>query len=174
MQLSLYTDGSSHARGGKPGGWAWVLVNAVGPLKAGSGGLADTTNNVMELTGIREGLRYVLSCVSQLPGEHHLEALKTLDVVSDSQYALGVCSGHFHASRNTDVVSSIQDVAALLKEKGVEIRWTWVRGHDGNTWNERVDRLARAAKLRVMGINRRIEPQTCSSSPRKASEEVKP
>ena len=32
MQLSLYADGSSHARGGLPGGWAWVLVNALGPI----------------------------------------------------------------------------------------------------------------------------------------------
>lgn len=152
MQLSLYTDGASHAKGGLPGGWAWVLVNESGPLKCGSGGLEETTNNVMELSAIRMGLYYVMSCVTQAPGDHHLEDLKTLDVVSDSQYALGVSSGKFQASKNIDVVKAIRDTAKELGRRGIVINWQWVRGHDGNTWNERVDGLATQAKRRVIEL----------------------
>lgn len=164
MQLSLYTDGASHARGGLPGGWAWVLVNGDGPLKCGSGGLEETTNNVMELTAIRQGLMYILGGITRAPGEHHLEDLKVLDVVSDSQYALGVSSGRFQASKNMDVVKGIRDVARELGRRGIQVNWQWVRGHDGNTWNERVDGLATQAKQRIIEVVSRRRATSPSST----------
>lgn len=150
MQLSLYSDGSSHAKGGLPGGWAWVLVNAAGPVKAASGGHPATSNNRMELHGIKSGLYWVQYAMPSL-----FPDLTVLDVVSDSQYALGVSSGRMQPSKNKDIVDDIWATAQLLKQRGVEIRWTWVRGHDGNTWNERVDRMAVAAKERVIEVSRR-------------------
>lgn len=163
MQLSLYTDGASHARGNLPGGWAWVLVNQVGPLKCGSGGLEATTNNVMEVTAILEGLRFVLRYNTQ-PFSH----LTHLDVVSDSQYALGVSSGRFQASKNVELVNDVRAAAAALRRRDCAINWHWVRGHNGNAWNERVDRLAGQAKQRVIDAigRRRAETSTGQPEPR--------
>lgn len=164
MRLSLYADGSSHARGNKPGGWAWVLVNEVGPLKCGSGGDALTTNNAMEVMAIKKGLEYVVFW-----REQKFPDLKVLDVVSDSQYALGVGSNGFTASKNVEIVAEVRILARMLARVGVVINWRWVRGHDGQVWNERCDRMARAAKERVVAeVNsrRREYPGSTALSPR--------
>ena len=145
MRLSLYTDGASHAKGNLPGGWAWVLVDEHGPRGCGSGGLEATTNNAMELTAILEGLLYVM----RFRGPR-FAGLTELDVVSDSQYALGVSSGKFNASKNTDLVNAIQVYVKSLSVLGIEVRWHWVRGHNGQTWNERADRLAQMAKQEII------------------------
>ncbi len=135
---SVYCDGSSHAVGNKPGGWGFVIVHSHTPLAAGSGGLEATTNNVMEVMAAIKGLEAVKAKWPEgVPGP--------LELVSDSQYTLGLASGKSQPVKNKEVAEILR---ALVIELNPRLRW--VRGHDGNKWNERCDGIAKMAKMTVV------------------------
>lgn len=155
--ISVYTDGSSHARGGKPGGWAFVIVKNVGffdeqVLGAGYGGDPTTTNNRMELTGAIKGLEALEGI--QLFDKAYDGQL--VELVSDSQYTLGMANGSYSPStdtqgnrKNGDLVDRLQELAQRVlsrDEKTGRPRTRWVRGHEGDTFNERCDSLAKRGK----------------------------
>lgn len=135
--ISVYCDGSSGAGGGKPGGWAWVIVHNGKPVATDLGGSPSTTNNIMELTGAVEGLKALLEFRNR--GDLQADAIELL---SDSQYTLGCASGEWNPTKNLDLVN---ELLALVKFLKPQLRW--VRGHTGDTWNERCDSLAHRAKL---------------------------
>jgi ribonuclease HI len=141
MRIEVWADGSSNGKSGSAIGWGWVIlsVNGAGIVKVlaqGKGGLPEGTNNVAELMGAREGLRFLASYAT-------IEELKGWDItlVSDSQYVLGLANGSSSPSKN---VALAEHLRAICKVYGVKTRW--VRGHDGNEFNEMCDRLAKAGK----------------------------
>lgn len=134
----LYTDGACSGNPG-PGGWAALLLFGDHRSEL-SGGAANTTNNRMELQATIEGLR----------------ALKepcAVTLYTDSKYVLQgftewlpgwIRKGWKTASnqpvKNVDLWQELQAAA-----KGHRIEWRWVKGHSGDTHNDRVDALAVAA-----------------------------
>ncbi|UCG23526.1 MAG: ribonuclease HI [Chloroflexota bacterium] len=139
MVVTIYTDGGADPNPGV-GGWAAIL-RAGDREKVLSGSDPSTTNNRMELTAAIAALE-ALTRPSQV-------ALYT-----DSEYLrLGI----------TERISKWQ--SANWQRKGIpipnvdlwqalwgltqqhDVRWHWVRGHAGNPLNERVDKLARDARL---------------------------
>ena len=54
-KVVIYTDGACSGNPG-PGGWGTILMYG-DKKKEISGGKKDTTNNIMELTGVIEGLK---------------------------------------------------------------------------------------------------------------------
>ncbi len=141
--VEIFTDGACLGNPG-PGGWA-ALLRFKGTEKELVGGERDTTNNRMELKAVIEGLRAL-----SRPCEVH--------VYSDSQYVLkgiqewmpgwkrkGWKTADKKPVKNVDLW---QELDALRAPH--DIKWTWVRGHDGHVENERVDVLARteAEKLK--------------------------
>jgi ribonuclease HI len=130
-----FTDGACSGNPG-PGGYA-ALLRFGEQEKVLQGGASLTTNNRMEL-------RAVIAA---------LEALKRpcqVDVYTDSDYVrLGITRwirgwmqrGWKTADRrpvkNQDLWQAL--VAAMRPHV---ISWNWVKGHAGNSLNERVDRLA--------------------------------
>jgi ribonuclease HI len=131
--ISVYADGSSHAKGGKPGGWAFVVTRGEEPLVAGSGAYPSTTNNVMELMAATQGLGAVL--------RHGWQVSESVELVSDSQYALGIANGTYTPTKNLELAQFLRRLSLVT---GASTRW--VRGHTGDTWNERCDSLAHDAK----------------------------
>ena len=140
--VEVYSDGSSHARGGKPGGWAFVVLLDGKPFRCGYGGDPSTTNNVMELTGAIMGLRWVDG-----PFRKRLEKYADARVVlvSDSQYVLGLADGSNSPKKNLALADELFDLATRLS-----VATRWVRGHTGDPWNERCDRLAKRGKEEAM------------------------
>ena len=105
-----------------------------------SGNEPDTTNNRMELRAAIEGLNALIE-----PCE--------VTLYSDSKYVVdGITKwvhgwkkrGWINASkkpvRNDDLWHEL-----IEAEQRHRVTWRWVRGHDGHTENERVDRLASEA-----------------------------
>lgn len=134
---SIYADGSSHSSSGLPGGYGWVIVLDKYPIAAGSGGSVSTTNNIMELRAAIAGIKGLKAMFPDgCPGP--------VELVSDSKYALGIASGKFNAAKNKE---DADELRALAEEVGI-FQFRWVRGHDGNKWNERCDRIAKLAKMR--------------------------
>lgn len=135
--ITIWSDGACSGNPG-PGGWGAVLTwNS--HKKELKGGAPETTNNRMELTAAIEAL----------------EALKrpaTIDFYTDSQYLRGGITGWIkNWKKNGWKTSDRKPVKNVdlwqrldaLRDRH-EIKWHWVRGHDGSEGNERADELARA------------------------------
>lgn len=134
----IYTDGSCLGNPG-PGGWG-AVIRIGDDIKEMSGGAPRTTNNRMELTG-------VITALNSLRGPH----LVTL--FTDSQYIVRAFNerwiygwkkrGWAKADGELKNKDLWQELYALTQKHTVT--WMWVKGHNGNEYNERCDKLAVAA-----------------------------
>lgn len=129
--LEIWADGSVFPNPGN-GGWGWVRSDG----QEACGGVANTTNNRMELTAI-------------------LRALESLDggaeatIYSDSQYCVnGLTSWHAKwkstkwKRKGIDIPNRDLWMALDVATSTVSAKFKWVRGHNGNPGNERADALA--------------------------------
>jgi ribonuclease HI len=134
--VTVHTDGACSGNPG-PGGWGAVLEwgSRTRELK---GGEPDTTNNRMELTAAIAALEALkVACV--------------VDLVTDSRYLSdGITLWLAGWKRNgwrTSAGDPVKNVDLWRRLEaaahGHEVRWRWVRGHDGHGPNERADALAR-------------------------------
>lgn len=142
-RVEIFTDGACSGNPGV-GGWG-VLLRYKDIEKELSGGEAQTTNNRMELTAVIEAL----------------QALKTncnITLYTDSKYVMsGITEWMPNWKRNNWKTANKKndvknvDLWLLLDEliKKHEIRWVWVKGHNGHPENERVDTLARAEVQKI-------------------------
>ena len=133
--ISLYCDGASTGKSNRPGGWGFVIVHEDEVVAWHYGGDPHTTNNKMELQAAIEGLQ---ACLSM-----GLDKTDAVELVSDSQYVLGVASGSYQPVANLDLTSILQELASKIKS----LRFRWIRGHSGDRWNEKADELASLGKL---------------------------
>lgn len=133
--IEIFTDGASSGNPG-PGGYG-VILRSGQHYKELSEGFRKTTNNRMELLAVIKGL----------------EAIKApkQDVVifSDSKYVIdaiekrwlqGWVAKGFSGKKNKDLWLRYLDIS-----KKHNIKFNWVRGHNGHPENERCDELAVAA-----------------------------
>ncbi len=141
-KVIIHSDGGCHGNPG-PGGWGAVLVYGKHRREV-SGGVPATTNNRMELQAAIEALRI-------------LKEPCQIDFHTDSQYVRqGISQWIAGWKRNGWRTSTKQPVknadlwrvldAATAQHK---IQWHWVKGHAGNTENERCDELANIAIAKV-------------------------
>lgn len=139
-QVTIYTDGGAKPNPGGPGGWAALLIHGEHQREL-SGAEPSTTNNRMELTAAIMAM----------------EALREpceVTLCTDSQYLKnGITEwlpGWIRRGWNTTARKPVknQDLWQRLHTacQRHEIRWRWVRGHAGDPANQRVDRLATAAR----------------------------
>ena len=134
--VTLYTDGACSGNPG-PGGWGAILEWG-GVKKELSGGEANTTNNRMELTAVIRGLQALKEpCV--------------VDLWSDTKYVIdGLEKGWAKGWRARGWVKSDKKPALnpdlwerLLELVAIhQVKFVWVKGHDGHPYNERCDALA--------------------------------
>ena len=139
--LIIYCDGSGQGFPGLPGGWGFVVLREDTVLDSGAGGERQTTNNHMEVRAAIAGLE---SALGLRRGDEGIE------LVTDSRLTIDVAEGR-------DVPTRLEAESAQLRglflEAGAMARW--VRGHSGERWNEQVDELARAARLKVTSAKAR-------------------
>lgn len=142
MKVVIYSDGGSDPNPGI-GGWAAVLQYG-DHEKVLTGNDPDATNNRMELQ----------AAISAL------QALKRPSVVefhTDSQYLrqgitewIDKWAANNWQMKGGKAVSNIdlwQQLWPLVKNHTID--WHWVKGHAGDAMNERVDQLARQARLEI-------------------------
>jgi ribonuclease HI len=135
-RIVIHTDGACSGNPG-PGGWG-ALIQYGAEMRELKGGEARTTNNRMEL----------LAAISALESLDHGAAV---DLYTDSQYLRsgitewmtkwkknGWRTADKKAVKNVDLWQRLDAVASRH-----EIRWQWLRGHEGHEQNERADELAR-------------------------------
>lgn len=132
----IYTDGSCPTNPGK-GGWAAIVVEDGEEVRALGGNAREATNNSMELTAVLEAIRYVN------------EDTPTVSIYSDSQYVVkAVNEGWLKNWLRKDPTLSKRANGELFFQLQHElnmkpnVKLVWVRGHNGNKWNERADEVA--------------------------------
>jgi ribonuclease HI len=142
-RVEIFTDGACSGNPGA-GGWGAILRYKT-EEKELSGGELETTNNRMELTAVIKAL----------------SALKTscnISLYTDSQYVMkGItewleawkANGWKTANKKQPVknVDLWQQLDELTQKH--EIRWIWVKGHNGHLENERCDALARGEVSKI-------------------------
>lgn len=135
--VKIYTDGACSGNPG-PGGWGALLVYGE-TEKEICGGEAATTNNRMEMTAVIMGLK-------------HLKEACKIDIYTDSKYVMQGATEWIRGwkkkgwkTADNKPVKNV-DLWQLLEEQIArhEVKWHWVKGHDGHIENERADALARA------------------------------
>lgn len=128
MKFQLYTDGG-YSMSADFGAFAYVILQDGVLLHKYAEKIEHETNNRAEIKAILYG-------VKALPNNSEVE------VFSDSQYALGVLSGRYRAKKNPDLVNKYKKMVAT---KHMSVSYNWVRGHNGDKWNELCDQLCNEA-----------------------------
>ena len=142
-EVIIYTDGACSGNPG-PGGWGTILMYK-DTKKEISGGNPDTTNNVMEITAVIEGLKL-------------LKEPCKVQVYSDRAYVVNAFNQHWienwikknwQNSKKEPVKNKELwlELYALVKQHDVE--FIKVKGHSDNEFNNRCDELARNAILNI-------------------------
>jgi ribonuclease HI len=135
-RVVAWTDGACSGNPG-PGGWGAILTYG-GHEKELCGGEAETTNNRMELMAAIQALEA-------------LTAVCAVELHTDSQYLRNGITSWINrwkqngwrtadrkAVKNAELWQRLDTATQRHK-----IDWRWVRGHAGDSMNERADELAR-------------------------------
>lgn len=141
-KIKIYTDGAAKGNPGRAG-WAAVFIAGSKIFEMG-GGKDHATNNQMELTAPIEALKHL----KKFPARVVLAG--GVEIVSDSKYViLGITEWIFNWERNGWRNAAKKPVLnrELWEElyeltKNLKIKWTYVKGHSGHKWNDRVDEIA--------------------------------
>ncbi len=142
-KVIIYTDGACSGNPG-PGGWGAILMYK-GAKKEISGGMKNTTNNIMEITAVIKALK----C---------LKVESDVQVYSDSAYTVNAFKqGWIYnwmkngwKTANKEPVKNKelwQELYALTKKHKVE--FIKVKGHADNEFNNRCDEMARNEILKL-------------------------
>lgn len=131
--LDIYTDGACSGNPG-PGGWAF-LMRWNGFEKKESGCKKHTTNNIMELSAVINALRDIKRPVDKIV------------IYSDSQYVVRGINEWLESWKKRNFVNVKNpelwhELDELLNRKANKFEAVWVKGHNGHTENEIVDKMA--------------------------------
>lgn len=139
---TIYTDGSCNINrkgANNIGAWGYVVINEHGvKIREGCEKVLNTTNNRMELCAVIASLK-ALS-----------DQTEPVTLFTDSEYVsnsinkgwmLKWKSKNFKKARGTVDIPNRDlwiELDALIKPN---VKIKWVRGHNGNIWNEYCDKL---------------------------------
>jgi len=135
----IYTDGACSGNPG-PGGWGTILMYK-DTKKEISGNNPDTTNNIMEITAVIEGLKL-------------LKEPCNVQIYSDSAYVVNAFNQHwienwFKKNWQNSKKEPVKNKELWLElyelVKQHEVEFIKVKGHSDNEFNNRCDELARNA-----------------------------
>ncbi|MFA6520184.1 MAG: ribonuclease HI [Candidatus Paceibacterota bacterium] len=137
--IKIYTDGAARGNPG-PAGWGAVFLKRDKVFLELGGRSDHATNNQMELTAAIEGFKYLKKHKINLP----------VEVFADSKYViLGITEWIFNWQKNSwrnagkkPVMNRElwEELFALTQE--FKIKWSYVKGHSGDKYNDRVDEIA--------------------------------
>ncbi len=147
-RVEIFTDGACSGNPGI-GGWGAIL-RYKDVEKELSGGETDTTNNRMELMAVIEALSA-------------LKVQCNISLYTDSKYVMcGITEwlenwkrNGWHTANKKQAVKNVdlwQQLDELVHKH--EIRWIWVKGHNGHAENERCDALARGEVAKLKGAEK--------------------
>lgn len=155
MYVKIYTDGACSGNPG-PGGYGGIICydNNVEEI---CGYEENTTNNRMELKAVIESIKKILEMVFQENFN-----VEKLEIISDSAYVvnainlnwLNVWSNNGFVSsggddiKNRDLWVQLDEYLETCNFIKLEVVFTKVKGHNGDFFNEKVDKIAKQQILK--------------------------
>lgn len=140
FQVKIYTDGACSRNGDKNaiGGYGAIII-CEGHEKVVRGYAVGTTNNRMELTAVIEAVK----------------ALKKpcqIQVVTDSQYVINGTKSMRAWLQKKDLPNRDLWIQLITvgNKGGHKMKFLHVKGHAGDVYNERCDKVAREQIWKVM------------------------
>ena len=136
--IKIYTDGSCLGNPGN-GGWAAIIIDDKKKIQI-KGSKKDTTNNQMELLAPIKALK-------KIPEGSNIQ------IFTDSKYVKsGITEWIHNWKKNGWKTANKQPVKNKdlwteldLMTSKFEIKWSWVKGHSTDKFNNEVDLIAREA-----------------------------
>ena len=143
-EVIIYTDGACSGNPG-PGGWGSILMYK-GNKKEISGGKSNTTNNVMELTAVIEGLKLLkFPCKVKL----YSDSAYVVNAFNQKWIYGWLKNGWKNSSKepvkNKELWQQLYELTKIHKVEFIK-----VKGHADNEYNNRCDELARNAILNII------------------------
>ena len=153
MKVRIFTDGACSENPG-PGGWA-VVFNTADKCRIFSGNEDMTTNNRMELKAVIEAFKKILAKAK--PGRNQFE------IYSDSAYVVNTINNHWLEAwqknnwqttkredvKNRDLWEEFSLLRCEARSHGICITLNKIKGHNGNTFNELVDKRAKEESMKA-------------------------
>lgn len=146
-EFKIYTDGSCLGNPGA-GGYAAIIIDESGNREEIVGGEPETTNNRMELMA-------AIAALKKVTADDYIE------LFTDSSYLKNAFTQGwlFNWKRNGWKTANKKSVLNIDLWRKLDvlilnrsIKFNWVKGHAGNIFNERCDKLARAEAERQKNI----------------------
>ena len=142
-KVIIYTDGACSGNPG-PGGWGAILMYK-DAKKEISGGMKNTTNNIMEITAVVEALK-CLKVGSDV--QVYSDSAHTVNAFKQGWIYNWMKNGWKTASKEPVKNKELwQELYALTKKHKVE--FIKVKGHADNEFNKRSDEMARNEILKL-------------------------
>lgn len=126
-RITVYTDGSALNNGSPDSGCGWackLIYKGYEIMK--SGGDKGKTNNVMEMTAVLQAMK----CIT--------DKSILVEVFSDSKYVVETLNGNYKIKKNVELWQELM----AEKAKFADIKFIWVKGHDKDRHNIKVDKMA--------------------------------
>lgn len=136
--VKIYTDGACRGNPG-PGGWGAVLKYN-GIEKDISGAELHTTNNRMELTAAIEALQMLKYPCRVILTTDSIYLKNGITIWINNWKKRNWRGTGGKPIKNQDLWQKLDKIVTLH-----QISWHWIKGHNGNLYNERADKLATVA-----------------------------
>lgn len=126
-KIIAYTDGSCNPNPGN-GGCAFIALCDNFEI-IDSFNEKETTNNIMEM-------KAVINLLKLFNEEEEFE------IYSDSKYVINCAQNFWKRKKNLELWKEFDKIST-----GKKIKFIWIKAHNGNKYNELVDKLANEARL---------------------------
>ncbi len=156
MLVTAYCDGACFPNPGAGAHAAVVLIPGNDPVEVVSEVRRDSTNNIEELSG-------PLLIHQTLIGRFRTLPIESLVIRSDSQYLVkgmtewidGWVRNGWRRGKDKPLLNrEIWEALLEMRQFYREVRYEWVKGHKGDSHNERCDKLCSKAVERFVGTQR--------------------
>jgi ribonuclease HI len=134
--MEIYTDGGCIQNPGGIGAWAFVVVLGGTAIHRDSGAHPETTNNRMEMMAVIRAMEWL--------------GQRAAVIKTDSLLTVKCANGSWKRKANTDLWADLFGA----RKPGHKIEW--VKGHNGNVWNEMADKMC-SEEMRSLRRNLRTK-----------------
>ncbi len=137
--IRVYIDGACSGNPG-PGGWGAILIFPEQHVIELGGGESQTTNNQMELTAALQALIHL----EKTSGSVQLFVDSKYVIDGITKWSINWEKNGWKTKENKPVLNQElwKKLRAVVKNRRDSLIWTYVKAHNGNPGNERVDEIA--------------------------------